>query len=274
MTTVQEIRNKVNIFRPTSQDVNLFDPNLNDKSTRLFKFKDEQDNRFKIWVFTDTVKLETPLTTSLLFSMNFPDKVCLADKKQREINGIGIVYTDNSKNDQIFNCIDLLKDELKTLEFDNNEGLTVYRNSLQLTLKHKRQLLPEIEISKKIKTIIELNFPDKASGTDYSDLPTDLRQLFLNYKNLVVTDDIERDELIEGLSTKQRKDLINKIEPKFEEINLFLDTFGDKPLTEGAIGLQCLVELTIELTNDVKKTTANTGFASGGVTCKLGVLCF
>ena len=120
-------------------------------------------------------------------------------------------------------------------------------------MKHNRQLLPEIEVCKKIKTIIELNFPYKANRTDYSDLPTDLRKILLKFENLAVTDDFERDELIEGLTTRQRKDLIKVIEPKFEEINLFLDTFGDKPLTEGAIGLQCLAELTIELTNDEKK---------------------
>lgn len=253
MTTEQEIRNKVKMFRPTSQEVNLFYPNLNDKSTRLLKFKDDQDNKFKIWVFTNSLTLEIPLMTSLIFSINIPDKVCLADKKLNEIKGIGNIYTDNSNNDQIINCIELLKDELKTLDFDHNEGLTVYRNSLQLSLNHKRQMLPEIEICKNIKTIIEINFPDKANETDYFDLPTDLRQILLKFENLAVTDDFERDELIEGLTTRQRNDLIKIIEPKFEEINLFLDTFGDKPLTVGAIGLQSLAELTIELTNDKKK---------------------
>jgi hypothetical protein len=87
MTKEQEIRNKVKMFRPKGQEVNLFDPNLNDKSTRLFKFKDDQDNKFKIWVFTYTVKLETPLTTSLLFSINFPDKVCLANRSLKNIIG-------------------------------------------------------------------------------------------------------------------------------------------------------------------------------------------
>jgi hypothetical protein len=253
MTTEQEIRDKVKKFRPTSQEVNLFDPNLSDNSTRLFKFKDDLDNRFKLWVFTETVKLETPLTTSLLFSINFPDKVCFADKKLKEITGIGKIYTDNSKNYQVVNCIEMLIDELRTLDFDNKEGLTVYRNSLQLTLNHNRQFLPEIEVCKKLKTIIELNFPDKAIITDYSDLPNELQELLVKFERLALSDDYERDELIERFTTKQRKYFIRVIEPKIEKINLFLDTFGDKPLTEGAIGLQSLLELTIELTNDKKK---------------------
>lgn len=253
MTTVQDIRNKVRLFRPTSQEVILFDPNLNDKSTRLLKFKDDHDNRFKIWVFTDTVKLETPLTTSLLFSINYPDNVCLAKKLLFEEIGIGKIFTDNSKDDQIQLCIKILNDDLKSLNLDFNEGLTVYRNSLQLTLKLDRQILSEIEVFKKIKSLIELNFPDKSNEIVYSDLPIGLRQLLLELKSFAISDDFERDELIEGLSTKQRTDLIKLIEPKIGEINLFLNTFGDRPLTEGAIGLQCLTELTTEITNDKNK---------------------
>jgi hypothetical protein len=248
MTTEQEIRNKVKIFRPTSQEVNLFDPNLNDKSTRLFKFKDDQDNRFKIWVFTDTVKLETPLTTSLLFSINFPDKVCLAKKILLEESGIGKIFTNNSKDDKIKLCIKLLNDDLKSLNFDFNEGLTVYRNSLQLTLKQDRQMLPEIEIFKKIKSLIELNFPDEIEEIDFSDLPTDLRQILMKFGSLAISDDFERDEKIKSLTKKQRTDFIETLEPILENINSFLDTFSDKPLTEGAIGLQSLAILLIELT--------------------------
>ncbi len=248
MTTEQDIRNKVKIFRPTSQEVNLFDPNLNDKSTRLFKFKDDHDNRYKIWVFTDTVKLETPLATSLLFSINFPDKICLANKLFEVVSGIGKIFTNNSKDDQIQLCIKLLKDDLKSLNFDFNEGLTVYRNSLQLTLKQDRQMLPEIEVFKKIKLLLQLNFPDETEEIDFSDLPTELRQILKKFGSLAISDDFERDEKIKNLTKKQRTDFIETLEPKLENINAFLDTFSDKPLSEGAIRLQSLTELLIELT--------------------------
>lgn len=253
MTTVHELKDKVKIFRPKSQKVNLFDTNLNDNSTRLFKFKDDQNNNFKIWIFTDTFKLETPLETCLLFSINYPDRVCLANKRLKEIKDVGIVYTDNSRNDQIQSCLSLLYYDLLPLKFDKNEGLTVYRNSLQLTLKHDRQLLPEIETCIKLKSLIEQNFPDKANEADYSDLPISLRQLLLKYKNFVITDDFERDNLINELSIRQRDDLIKSVEPKLDEIYLFLDNFAENSLTEGAFELQSLAELTIELTNNEKK---------------------
>lgn len=248
MTTVQDIRNKVKMFRPTSQEVILFDPNLNDKSTQLLKFKDDQDNRFKIWVFTDTVKLETPLTTSLLFSINYPDKVCLANKLLFEEIGIGKIFTDNSKDDQIQLCIKLLNDDLKSLNLDFNEGLTVYRNSLQLTVKQDRQILPEIEGLKKIKSLVELNFPEETEKIDFPDLPTELRHILKKFGALAISDDFEREEKIQTLTKKQRTDFIETLEPKLENINAFLDTFSDKPLSEGAIRLQSLTELLIELT--------------------------
>lgn len=248
MTTVQDIRNKVKMFRPTSQEVIHFDPNLNDKSTRLLKFKDEQDNRFKIWVFTETVKLETNLTTSLLFSINYPDKVCLAKKLLFEAIGIGKIYTDNSKDDQIQSCIKLLNDDLKSLNLDFNEGLTVYRNALQLKLKQDRKMLPEIEVLKKIKVLLQINFPDEIEEVDFSDLPTDLRQILKIFGYLAFSDDLERDEKIQTLTKKQRIEFIEILEPKLGNINSFLDTFSNKPLSEGAIRLQSLAELFIELT--------------------------
>lgn len=253
MINDQDIRNKLKEFRVTSQEVNLFDPNINDKSTQLYKFKDTEENKYKIWIFTNRIKIETPLATSLLFSINFPDKICLANKVLEDLSGIGKLFTDNSKDDQIRSCIKLLKDDLKSLNFDNYEGLTVYQNSLQLTLSKERQILPEIDACKKIKSKIELNFPDKDYEIGYSDLPSDLKQILLEFETLSISNDFERGEKIQEMSKEQRSDLIKKVEPKLKEIHFFLDTFGDKPFSDGAIRLQSLTELVVELILDIEK---------------------
>ena len=170
-----------------------------------------------------------------------------------EISGIGKVFTDNTKNNLIKTCIRLLKVDLKLFNFANFEGLTVYRNSLQLTLKNDRQILPEIEVFNRIKSIIELNYPNKIYTKDYSELPDDLRQLIVDFDSWVISDDFERQEKIKEATRKEINNLILNIDPKLDNIKLFLDSFSDKPLTDGAIKLQNLWELFIELTLDKEK---------------------
>jgi len=247
MTTVQEIKNKIKKFRPTSQKQNIICPNINDKATRFYKFKDDRGNKFRIWIFTDRIMLETPLATSLLFSINIPDQICLANKFLENIGGIGKLYTDNSKDEQVKLCINLLKEDLISFHFDHTEGLTVYGNWLQLILKNNRQISPEIEVCERIKSIIELNYPRKVYNVDYADLPTDLRQLVEKFESWAISDDFERDEKSKEMTKKERTKLIETIECKCDDINVFLDTFGEKPLTDGAIKLQCLAELVMEL---------------------------
>ena len=247
MTTIQEIKNKIKQFRPTSQKQNIIYPNINDKATQFYKFKDDRGNKFRIWIFTDRIMLETPLATSLLFSINIPDKICLANKFLENIGGIGKLYTDNSKDEQVKLCINLLKEDLISFHFDHTEGLTVYGNWLQLILKNNRQISSEIEVCERIKSIIELNYPRKIYNVDYADLPTNLRQLVEKFESWAISDDFEREEKSKEMTKKERTELIETIECKCDDINVFLDTFGEKPLTDGAIKLQCLAELVMEL---------------------------
>ena len=244
---MQEIRNTIKRFRPTSQKTNLFDPNINDKSNQLYKFKDEEGNKFIFWIFTDRIKLEMPLATSLLFSINIPDIICFANKFIENINGIGKLFTDNSKDEQVKLCVKLLTDDLISLSFNYTEGLIVYGNSLQMILKSDRQIIPEIEICKRIKSVVELNYPNKIYSVDYTDLPNNLFQLIEKYESLAISDDFEREEKVEERTRKELNDFIETIGQKIDDINIFLNTFKDKPLTEGAIKIQCLAELAMEL---------------------------
>jgi hypothetical protein len=253
MTTERQIRDKIKSFQPTSQKVDFFDPNLNDKSARVFRFKDGQGNRFRLWLFTHRLKLETPLATSLLFSVNIPDKVCLANNLLQEKSDIGKIFTDKSKDKQVKQCIALLNDELKYLNLKANEGLTVYRNWLQLNVLNERTLLPEIELCDKIKAKVELEFPDKDEKADYSDLPIELLEVIQKFGHLVKTDDFERQETSKTLTTRQHKTFVEVMERKIEGINYFLDGFKETPLSDGAIGLQNLAELFTELRIDMEK---------------------
>jgi hypothetical protein len=247
MKTEQELKNAIKQFRPISQKTNLFDPNIRGNSNRLYKFKDEKGNKFVIWIFPEKIKLEVPLATSLLFSVNIPDTICFANKFLENINGIGKLYTDNSKDEQVKFCVELLKEDLNSLGFDLTEGLIIYRNSLQMIVKNDRQIIPEVGICERIKSIIEINYPSEICSVDYTDLPDDLLHIVVKYEKWAISDDFEREDRIKKMTKKECVDLIETIEKKLDDINKFLNTFENKQLTEGAIALQCLAEITMEL---------------------------
>ena len=252
VTTMSELRNKVKKFRPASQKVNVFNSTISGWSIRLYKFKDTNGNKFRIYFFGDRIILETPLATLLHFSINIPDKIGFADMFSENVSGIGKLFVsklfvDDSKDKQIKSCVELLKKDLKSLCFDHCEGLTVYGNSLELILKSERQILPEIEICEKMKSIIESNFPEEIYSIDYSDLPTDLKTLIVKFESFAISDDYEREEKSKKITKKKRTELIEAVEGKLDDIDRFLDDFGGKPLTDGAIKLQCLAEMAMEL---------------------------
>jgi hypothetical protein len=70
---------------------------------------------------------------------------------------------------------------------------------------------------------------------------------------LVITDNFERQEKSKALTSKQRKNFLEVMKPKLEDINYFLDSFKETPLSDGAIGLQNLAELFTELSTDTEK---------------------
>jgi len=248
MSTKQQIKEKIKVYKPISHTVSVFDLNIHETSNTIYEFKDKQGNRVRVWVFSDRIKIEIPLSTSLLFSVNFPDKVCLANKNFAAILGIGTLFTDNSENDQIVRCIDILSNDLKSLSLDKSrEGLIVYRNALQVILKNDRTIIEELSICMEIKSKIEIEFPDIIRNIDYSDLPKELKLLILKFKSWILFDDFERDIKIKESTKKERTDLINAIYPKLDSIIIFLNSFENQSLSEGAINLQALVEIVMEL---------------------------
>lgn len=49
------------------------------------------------------------------------------------------------------------------------------------------------------------------------------------------------------MTNEERVEFIETIDRKVHDINIFLNSFGNKPLTDGAIKLQYLAEMRMEL---------------------------
>lgn len=115
-------------------------------------------------------------------------------------------------------------------------------------------------------TVIALRFADKwkkkagfrqllladtdqqlAESVNTEKVPPPLRVLIPYAKKYSVGDDLLRSQLGDGLSNREKKELIAVVAPLLPDINTFLDSFGDDPLNDEAIVMGSLAEFVCEL---------------------------
>ena len=73
-------------------------------------------------------------------------------------------------------------------------------------------------------------------------MPGTFRPLTCLIEKWGVADDDDRSSLIENADRAELKTLVAKVEPFFDSINIYLDSFGDKALDDGAMALGRLAE--------------------------------
>ena len=241
MTTSQYIRTTFKDFSLTSQKINLSDANIG-ISTRLFKAKDHNGNKFKAYDFSDRIMLEVAANTSLLFAINLPNYVFSATNLQAPN-----IYVKHPKDKNILSCVDFIKQEIKDINLRNNEAIFIYANAIQLLLDKSRGLIKENNSLQQIKLIIEHNFPSQTDIIDVTKIPEDFKNLLPFIKEWAISDDQERSDKIKRTSKAKLQKLLDAIEPKLDLIDKYLNTFRNKSMHYEATLIGNLGELASEL---------------------------
>ena len=81
---------------------------------------------------------------------------------------------------------------------------------------------------------------------DLSALPDSFRDLKPFILRWAESDDAERTALLEESTQEPLRELIEAVSPHFEQINEYLDSFGDRPAPEAATALGALAEAAAE----------------------------
>jgi hypothetical protein len=243
----QYVEQEIIGFMPKIYNANAYDSNIQEYSYKIYKFKNKYDYTINIWIFRSCIIIELPLKTSLLFSINIPDIVCMINVFLSDIQGVGKVYVNNMGNNSVNDCIDLLNEDLKLLNFGKNEGIIVYKNSLKLVINGNRNLDEVIKILETIKSKIEQFYFDTNTKINKYEMPKEFQRMLKTYAKWAISDDMEKEIKINESDSEELDRLINSIEPKLPEINQYLDSFGDMPLPDNVIELQNLAELVSEL---------------------------
>jgi hypothetical protein len=243
----QQIKKAVIDFSPKIYNINMFNPNIGEHSNKVVKFKNESGDVVNIWIFSSKIIIELPLKTSLLFSINIKDNICLANKLLNNIQVIGNIYSNDSNHDSINSCIELLYKDIISLNFENNEGLTIYANALQLITNSNRDIKQLIQSAKTIKSKIEQFYPEEDDIINEYKMPEDIQEILTHYAEWIISDDFEREIKIKESESKDIEKLIDAIYPKFDVINKLLDNFREEPVPEEVNKIQSLAELVSEL---------------------------
>jgi hypothetical protein len=247
MTIEVHIKNALKEFKPVGKKIDLWHQNLNEHSSRYFSFN-KGGNKFKLFVFDERLLLEVKATTDILFAINLPDNVCLANKLLN--TNTYKLFVNDEENALVEAAFNLIKEDVKILGLASNEGVFVYSNAIQLVLNKTRSLIDEINILSSIKLKLER---ESDQNLDFSGLPLNLRDLVPFLNRWSISDDKERDEAINQASKEEIKQLTKYVNSKMKDINEYLDSFNSIVMPDEAILIGNLAELVSEI-NLVKHT--------------------
>lgn len=240
--TSEHIKKTLKDFKLTCHKVNYYDPVISVTSKRVFKMKDEYDNKFKLYDFTGKILIELNAQTSLLFSVNLPNNIFLANKLLKNK-----LYAKRSNDNFVSDCFNLIRKDINNISLLKDEALFVYRNGIHLLIRNTRELLPVIIFLQKVKRTIEYHFPDVDETIDISKFPAEFKNLLHVIKEWAIADDTKREEKIKRSSQIKIQKVIDAVSPKMNSINNYLNSFKDEPISYEASLLGNLAELITEL---------------------------
>ncbi|TDQ08060.1 hypothetical protein [Pedobacter metabolipauper] len=249
-TSLEEITKRLN-GKVSSQ--NLFNANFNGKSLKKIVINNYRNYKVQLDIYNDLLSINIKIESDWAFSINNPDEIFNYKTPITLKNYPYKVYISEARQYTVKNFIENFRisffDKISGLGLSNIESVFLYRNVICFGLNYERNLVGDLEyIINTIESNEEIFFKGIMEPRFYKkNIPEKLRHLIPLIKKWGISDDDERTELIDAMSEKQKKKLVNEVSPHFNEVNEFLNSFGDNPMSEEAMLLGNLAELVSEL---------------------------
>ncbi len=255
-------------FRGKTERLNCFDANVCKSDFRptrpwetkylpgdLFEFEVRFlwcNHHFRASANNDYVLLALRLNDvvcSPIFTVNRPDTVMgikIAVKRPREL--VLQVYSSDKasaaaasgwlSNRANLRCV-------KSFTLGPKDSLHVYANQLKLYLHNpSRETVVEM-LSRLVKLLSHLHLVSE-DAVDLSVLPEAFQNLKPFIEKWAISDDHERSLLVDKASRQVLTNLVQNVHPHIDAISKYLDSFGDRALSDNAILLGTLAECAME----------------------------
>jgi hypothetical protein len=229
------------------------DANFKHPSSRHLIIKNYRGYKIKTYDHVDLFVIGVTADSELAFSVNSPDILFSYEMSVELPQSPYTIYVRDEAN-HLFKDDPIVKGFLNSLfsfltqlHLSPTESIFFYRNGIFFAFDMQRDL---ITITDNIVDFIVENqniFSKSQLVISSSKIPESLQSLLPYLKKYSVSDDAEREQLIEEMKESEKSTLIRVVKPFFNEINTFLNSFKDEPISEEAASIGALAELVSEL---------------------------
>jgi len=230
----------------------IFDGN-NGRAERRLEIKNYKGFKLVVVDYENILKIGVKIECNFSFSVNNSDKIFVYKKPFSVKKYPYKLYFSSNVSDPFqtegfHEFWDILSLKILNLTLSENESIYIYGNGIYFALNADRNINTAIDIIIDIvsdsKIFKKETLKKKIVAENIPDL---LKTLIPLLKKWSLSDDSEREQLIEKTTKREKKKLIEEVGPYMKEINEFLESFEDKPLSEEAIMIGNLAELVSEL---------------------------
>jgi hypothetical protein len=231
-----------------------FDANFKHPSPRHLVVKNYRGYKIRFDDHVDLITVGVKVNSELAFSVNRPN-ILFSYKMPMELAHSPCILYVRDETNYLFKEDPTIKKFLTSffslltqLHLSSTESAFFYRNYILFAFDMQREL---IAVTDDIVDFIidNKNIFGKESQLAIfsSEIPENLKPLLPYVKKYAISDDAEREQLKEDMNESEKSRLIMVVKPLFYDINAFLNSFKDKPLSEEAVSIGELAELVSEL---------------------------
>ncbi len=223
-------------------------------STRQLLLKSYRQFQVEIEDYPSRYSINIKVYSVLHFSVNKSDFVFGNSQPNKLKNFPYVVYTGehshiSSQNKTFQKFWNLFSILLNGFQLTASECVFFYSNKVTFVLDAKRDVKNAldqiIDFVNENNTIFKKE--DASPKINANKIPDNIRAVIPFLKKYSVSDDSERDELVEQMSDDEKTKLKETIFPIMSEIETYLDSFKNKPFTLEASLILVLAELVAEL---------------------------
>lgn len=251
MNSLKELQKK---FGGSIQQQDLLHPTFSRHSLRRLVFKTDDGLKLSVHDFEEYISAEVKIESDFAFSINKPDRILFFNQQVSSAVIAYPIYVSSSnleiaKSAGFKSYCGAFQELLSKHPLSADEQMFLARNGIDIKARSDRDLPcflnDVVQLVHENKSLFKIKI--NAASHRFLELPEALVPLIPILKKFAVSDDQERSDLIDKMSTLQQKRLLAFVDPYFPAINDYLGSFQTKPLTETVASLGNLAELVSEL---------------------------